>query len=216
METHGYAWFLDKIDWTTLTFKQPHAAYMMFHNPSMQAAYRARYRQIRDVRIDFIRLDKARQWMIEFSSVPDCLQLLEKYLRQLCSCAFRKAVFTHIKSALHADHMEAALLGEVPLCYDSVCDALAERHRPPQLAYGHRLAVKNIDVLYAWLWEWKDGQFERKGWNDKPYCMLFQQSFHATKTSRGIYGARKWRQELKKSFLRSHWMLPYPQSQGFM
>ncbi|EGU73900.1 hypothetical protein FOXB_15591, partial [Fusarium oxysporum f. sp. conglutinans Fo5176] len=216
METYGYAWFLDKVDWETLTFKQPHAAYMMFNNPSMQAAYHARYSQVRDVRIDFIRVDKARQWMIEFSSVPDCLQLLEKYLQQLCLCAFRKDVFTYIKSVLHPDHVEAALAGEVPLCYDSVHDALAERHRPPQLAYGNRLAVKNIDVLFAWLWEWKDGHFERKGWKDKPYRMLFQQGFQAVKTARGVDGARKWRQELKKSFFKSHWMLPYPQSQGFM
>ncbi|KAH7471845.1 hypothetical protein FOMA001_g13281 [Fusarium oxysporum f. sp. matthiolae] len=216
METYGYAWFLDKVDWETLTFKQPHAAFMMFNNPSMQAAYHARYRQVRDVRIDFIRVDKARQWMIEFSSVPDCLQLLEKYLQQLCLCAFRKDVFTYIKSVLHPDHIETALAGEIPLCYESVHDALAERHRPPQLAYGNRLAVKNIDVLFAWLWEWKDGHFERKGWKDKPYRMLFQQSFQAVKTTRGIDGARKWRQELKRSFFKSHWMLPYPQSQGFM
>ncbi|KAG7000021.1 hypothetical protein FocnCong_v012501 [Fusarium oxysporum f. sp. conglutinans] len=191
-------------------------AFMMFNNPSMQAAYHARYRQVRDVRIDFIRVDKARQWMIEFSSVPDCLQLLEKYLQQLCLCAFRKDVFTYIKSVLHPDHIEAALAGEIPLCYESVHDALAERHRPPQLAYGNRLAVKNIDVLFAWLWKWKDGHFERKGWKDKPYRMLFQQSFQAVKTTRGIDGARKWRQELKRSFFKSHWMLPYPQSQGFM
>jgi hypothetical protein len=151
MDTYGYAWFLDKVDWTTLTFKQLHAAYMMFNNPSMQAAYHSLYRQIRDVRIDFVGVDKARQLMIEFSSVPDCLQLLEKYLRRLCLCAFRKDVFAYIKSVLHPDHMEAALAGEVPLCYDSVRDTLAEGHRPPQLAYRHRLAVKIIDVLFAWL-----------------------------------------------------------------
>ncbi|KAH7114180.1 hypothetical protein B0J13DRAFT_533688 [Dactylonectria estremocensis] len=203
LETYGYAWFLDKIDWNTLTFKQPHAAYMMFNNPSMQTAYRARYRQVRDVRIDFIRVDKARQWMQDFSAVPSCLELLEKYLRQLC-------LF------LRPEHMEAALSGEVPLCYDSVDKVLIERHGPPQLAYGHRLAVKNIDVLFAWLWEWKDGQFERKGWNDKPYRMLYQQSFRAVTTARGKDSARKWRQELKNSFLKSHWMIPYPQSQGFM
>ncbi|EXK26412.1 hypothetical protein FOMG_17025 [Fusarium oxysporum f. sp. melonis 26406] len=202
METYGYAWFLDKVDWETLTFKQPHAAFMMFNNPSMQAAYHARYRQVRDVRMDFIRVDKARQWMIEFGS--------------LCLCAFRKDVFTYIKSVLHLDHIEAALAGEIPLCYESVHDALAERHRPPQLAYGNRLVVKNIDVLFAWLWEWKYGHFERKGWKDTPYRMLFQQSFQAVKTTRGIDGARKWRQELKRSFFKSHWMLPYPQSQGFM
>jgi hypothetical protein len=44
MEDFGYAWFLDKIDWVTLTFRQPYALYMMFNNPSMQAAYYARYR----------------------------------------------------------------------------------------------------------------------------------------------------------------------------
>ena len=96
MEQFGYAWFLDKIDWHTLTFRQPYAAYMMFNNPSMQAAYRARYSQVRDVRLDFIRVDKARQWMLEFSVIPSCLEVLGKYLRQLCLCAFRKDVFSHV------------------------------------------------------------------------------------------------------------------------
>jgi hypothetical protein len=216
MEQFGYAWFLDKIDWATFTFRQSNAPYMMFNNPSMQAAYHTRYRQVRDVRLDFIRVDKARQWMIEFSAVPACLNFLEKYLRQLCLCAFRKDVFTHIKSILHPDHIEAALAGQIPLCYDSVKKTLKDSRHIPQLAHGHRVAVKNIDVLFAWLWEWKDGEFERKGWNDKPYRMLYQQSFHAVKIARGKAHARMWRQEVKKSFVRSHWMLPYPQSQGFM
>ncbi|SPJ87886.1 uncharacterized protein FTOL_12355 [Fusarium torulosum] len=99
MEKYGYAWFLDKIDWNTLTFRQPYAAYMMFNNPSMQNVYRARYHQVRDVRIDFIRVNKAYQWMLEFSSISTCLNLMERYLRELCLCAFRKDVFFHAKSA---------------------------------------------------------------------------------------------------------------------
>ncbi|KAM6504550.1 hypothetical protein FSOLCH5_015456 [Fusarium solani] len=108
MEMYGYAWFLDKVDWNTLTFRQPHAAYMMFNNPSMQTVYRARYHQVRDVRIDFIRVDKAYQWMLEFSAIPTCLDLVERYLRELCLCAFRKDVFFHVKSALKPeyDHFE--------------------------------------------------------------------------------------------------------------
>ncbi|KAM6508534.1 hypothetical protein FALCPG4_018374 [Fusarium falciforme] len=125
----------------------------MFNNPSMQAAYHARYRQIRDVRIDFIRVGKVRQWMIEFSAVPAYLDLLADYLRQFCLYAFRKDVFTHIKSTLHPERKEATLAGEIPLYYDSIREALAERHRPPELAHGRRLAVKNIDVLFAWLWD---------------------------------------------------------------
>ncbi|CAG1970840.1 unnamed protein product [Fusarium graminearum] len=117
MESYGYAWFLDKIDWNTLTFCQPYAPYMMFNNPSMQNVYCARYHQVRDVRIDFIRVNKAYQWMLEFSAVPNCLDLLENYLRELCLCAFRKDVFFHVKSALKPESLEAALSGEIPLCY---------------------------------------------------------------------------------------------------
>ncbi|KAH7111566.1 hypothetical protein EDB81DRAFT_894279 [Dactylonectria macrodidyma] len=216
MEMYGYAWFLDKIDWNTLTFRQPHAAYMMFNNPSMQTVYRARYHQVRDVRIDFIRVDKAYQWMLEFSAIPGCLDLLENYLRELCLCAFRKDVFFHAKSALKPEYMEAALSREIPLCYDSVNSAMLEDYQPIQLAHGNRLAVKDVHVLFAWLWKSKDDHFERQGWNEKPYRMLFQQSFHAIKTARGKAGARKWRQELKRSFLGSHWILPYPHSRGFI
>ncbi|KAJ9494699.1 hypothetical protein H2202_009775 [Exophiala xenobiotica] len=216
MEDFGYAWFLDKVDWSTLTFRQPHAPFMMFKNPSMQAAYHARYGQVRDVRLDFIRMDKAREWMIGFSAVPACLDFLEKYLRQLCLCAFRKDVLRHIKSVLDPEKAEAALAGEVALCYASVKQALKQEYRPPKLAHGNRLGVKSVDVLFAWLWEWKDGQFERKGWDDKPYRMLFRQSYHAVNTAQGKAGARTFRQGLKKSFVRSHWMIPYPQNTGFM
>ncbi|KAG5790338.1 hypothetical protein H9Q69_010605 [Fusarium xylarioides] len=216
MEKYGYAWFLDKIDWNTLTFRQPHTAYMMFNNPSMQNAYRARYHQVRDVRIDFIRVNKAYQWMLEFSSISTCLNLLERYLRELCLCAFRKDVFFHVKSALKPECLESALAGEIPLCYHSVNNAMLKDHQPLHLAEGNRLAVKNIDVLFAWLWKSKDDHFERQGWNEKPYRMLFQQSFHAIKTTRGKASARKWRQELKRSFLGSHWLLPYPHSRGFI
>ncbi|RSL86279.1 hypothetical protein CDV31_016424 [Fusarium ambrosium] len=200
MEMYGYAWFLDKIDWNTLTFRQPHAAYMMFNNPSMQTVYRARYHQVRDVRIDFIRVDKAYQWMLEFSAIPTCLDLLESYLRELCLCAFRKDVFFHVKSALKPERMEAALSGDIPLCYDSVNDAMLKEY-------------------HASACTWKpfgDDHFERQGWSEKPYRMLFQQSFHAVKTARGKAGARKWRQELKRSFIGSHWILPYPHGRGFM
>ncbi|KAJ4223243.1 hypothetical protein NW757_014381 [Fusarium falciforme] len=126
MKMYGYAWFLDKIDWNTLTFRQPHAAYMMFNNPSMQTVYRARYHQVRDVRIDFIRVDEAYQWMLEFSAIPTCLDLLENYLRELCLCAFRKDVFFHARSALKPEYMEAALSGEIPLCYESVNNVMLE------------------------------------------------------------------------------------------
>jgi hypothetical protein len=133
----------------------------MFNNPLMQTAYRAQYRQVRDVRIDFIRVDKAHQWMLAFSAVPACLDLLEEYLRELCMCMFRKDVFFHIRSALKPECAEAALAGATPLYYASVQNIMHQDSQSLPLAEGNRLAVKDIDVLFAWLWLWKDDHFER-------------------------------------------------------
>lgn len=151
MEIYSYAWFLDKINWNTLTFRQPHAAYIMFNNPSMQTAYRARYHQVRDVRIDFIRVNKAYQWMLEFSATPACLNILEDYLQELCLYAFQKDIFFHVKSVLKPECREAALSGEIPLCYNSIMNSMLKDYQPLQLTEGNRLAIKGIYVLFAWL-----------------------------------------------------------------
>lgn len=148
--------------------------------------------------------------------MPTCLNFLEKYLRQVCLCAFRKDVFSYIRSSLHKDYTEEALAGRVGLCWSSVNRVMKDRHRPAQLAGGNRLAVKSIEVLFAWLWEWKDGYYERKGWNKKPYRTLYQKSFDTITLTRGKHRGREWKKGLKESFFKSHWMLPYPQNQAFM
>lgn len=81
MQQSGYGWFLDKIDWEMMVFRQPAAQYIQFNNPSLQAAYHARYAQVRDVRVDFIRISQIHQWMTEFSGIPTCQDYLQKYLR---------------------------------------------------------------------------------------------------------------------------------------
>jgi hypothetical protein len=216
MQQSGYGWFLDKIDWEMMVFRQPFAQHMMFNSPSMQSAYHARYPQVQDVRIDFIRVDQARQWMVEFSSIPPCQEYLEKYLRQLCLRAFRKDVFAQIKPFLREESMVTALAGDTPLCWPSVNQALQEQYRPPYIAGGNRMAVKSVDVLFTWLWEWRDGRLERKGWKEKPYRMLYQQSFEIITLIRGKDAARAWKKKLQTSFIRSHWLLPYPQNHSFM
>ena len=35
MEEFRYTWFLDKVDWATLTFRSAHTPYIIFNNPSM-------------------------------------------------------------------------------------------------------------------------------------------------------------------------------------
>lgn len=215
MTQYGYPWFLEKVDWETMTFKAPHSQYMLFNNPSMQRAYHARYSQIRDVRIDFISVNKIQQLMQQFEGIAPCQEFLEDVLRQLCLCAFRKDVFQHIKHLLRRDCIADALAGKVALCWPSLNRVLRSRYSPAQLVIGQRLAVQSLDVLFAWLWEWKDDQFQRKHWGEKPYRLLYQLSFEIILRMRGKAQARQWRKKLQQSFIRSHWIVPYPQGDRF-
>ena len=216
MPQYGYSWFLEKIDWETMTFKAPHGQYMLFNNPSMQHAYHARYGQIRDVREDFIRVNKIHQLMQQFEGILECQEFLEDVLQQICLCAFRKDVFQHIKHLVKKGCVEEALAGKVPLCWPSVNRILRPRHSPAHLVKGKRLAVQSVDVLFAWLWEWKGDHFQRKHWSEKPYRLLYQRSFETITLMRGKNHAREWKQKLKSSFVKSHWLLPYPQGDRFM
>jgi hypothetical protein len=213
---HGYGWFLEKVDWETMTFKAAYSQYMVFNTTSMQTAYHARYSQIRDVQVDFIRVSKIQGLLQQFKDSPQCRDYLQEVLQQLCLCAFRKDVFQHIKGLLKKDMVEKALAGEVALCGPSVKEALRPRHRSLNLVSGKRLAVQSIEVLFAWLWGWKESHFKRKHWEGKPYRLLFQRSFEIIGLMYGKEAAREWRANLRSSFIKSHWLLPYPQGDRFM
>jgi hypothetical protein len=213
---HGYGWFLEKVDWETMTFKAPYSQYMAFNNVSMQRAYRARYSQIRDVQDDFIRVSKIQGLLQQFKDSPRCRDYLQDVLQQLCLCAFRKDVFQHIKGMIKKDMLEPALAGRVSLCVPSVRGALQPRYRSLNLVSGKRLAVQSIEVLFVWLWGQKEGLFKRKHWEDKPYRLLFQRSFEIIGLVHGRQAARGWRAKLRSSFIKSHWLLPYPQGDRFM
>jgi hypothetical protein len=161
-----------------------------------------------------ITVDKIRQLIQQFGEAPRCQDFLERVLVQLCLCAFRKDVFQHIRPLLKKNCVDDALAGHVPLCWPSMNRVL--RQGPAYLVTGKRLAVQSIDVLFVWLWEWKDGSFQRQHWQDKPYRLLYQRSYEAIRLVRGKERARAWKQQLKGTFVRSHWLLPYPQGNRFM
>ena len=99
--------------------------------------------------------------MLEFNAIPACLDILEDYLRELCLYAFRKDIFFHIKSSVKPEYLEAALARDIPLYYDSIMNSMLKDCPPLQLAEGNRLAIKDINILFAWLWKTTDNQFER-------------------------------------------------------
>lgn len=213
---YGYGWFLEKVDWDSMTFKEPHSQYMLFNSSAMQKAYRARSRQIRDIQDDFIRVSKVQSLLEQFQGSPQCLDFLHDFLCQLCLCAFRKDVFQQIKPLLKKEGIEEALEGRVPLCASSVSAALKARFRSLNIVSGKRLAVQSIEVLFIWLWGWKGSSFKRTHWDNKPYRLLFRRSYEMISLVQGRGAAQRWRQKLRSSFIRSHWLLPYPQGHRFI
>ena len=67
MEQYGYAWFLDKFDWVSMVFREPHRARLVVRLPSLLGGYYTRYRLVRQ-RLDdwvflyniFLRLERDR------------------------------------------------------------------------------------------------------------------------------------------------------------
>lgn len=216
MPRYSYGWFLEKVDWDTMTFLPPHSQYMLFNNPSMQSAYRAHSRQIRDVKEDFIHVSKAQGFLQQFQDYPACQEFIQEYLCQLCLCAFRKDVFQNIRHLIKKRRVTEALSGQVPLCMPSVTTILKTEFSALPLVSGNNLAVQSVEVLFAWLWDWEDDCFQRKHWEDKPYRVLYQRSSDIIKAAQGPRAAREWRRKLRATFIKSHWLLPYPQSNRFM
>jgi hypothetical protein len=89
------------------------------------------------------------------------------------------------------------------VCWPSVNRVLQPRHRPVHLVTGKRLTVQSIDVLFAWLWGWREDQFQRKHWSEKPYRLLYRRSCETIRLLRGKGHAREWRQKLKNLFIQS-------------
>jgi hypothetical protein len=125
-------------------------------------------------------------------------------------------VFQHIKRLIKKGCLAEALAGKVPLCLPSVERILKPEFSTLQLVSGSQLAVQSVEVLFAWLWEWKEDCFKRKHWIDKPYRLLFQRSYEIISLVRGRAIAQAWRQKLRGSFIKTHWLLPYPQADRFM
>lgn len=64
MATNSYAWFLNKVDWATFTFWQPHSAYTIFNNLPMWAALIVDNRTLfLNVKIYFINISNSSTYM---------------------------------------------------------------------------------------------------------------------------------------------------------
>jgi hypothetical protein len=215
MEQYGYAWFLDKVDWETMTFRLPHRPYMQFNSPSMLAHYHTHYRTLRDVQADFITVEDYFGLMRKYSLDRARSYAILSLLADVCLRVFRKDVFQHIRSTIRSQYRASALSGEVALCGPTLEKIIKKDHLPLHFVSGNRMIAKHVETLFEWLWDWRGEGFSRQHWIDKPYRMLYRRCDEMIGRIYGQAQAESWTVNLKQRFIQTHWVLPYPQSSSF-
>ncbi|OJD19313.1 hypothetical protein ACJ73_08650 [Blastomyces percursus] len=226
LERYGYAWLLDKLDWTAMTFRPAHRAYICFNTPSLQSAYHSRYRRLVRAKADFLLFHDVFTRMHDLRHDVSRSGLLLQLLIHLCLGAFRKEVFDTLASRttrqpLQRQALKAACAGDVPLTLQGFTRVFLNGHFREDLQFvtGPKMRVSSIEVLFAWLWGWDgdgdNGDWPRGHWEFKQYRVVYRQSFGIIAQVYGLQQAREWRINVKQTFIRSHWVLPYADPTSF-
>lgn len=225
LEQYGYAWLADKIDWAAMIFRQDHRPHMVFNTPSLQSTYHTRYQEVVRTKTDFIVFHDVFSRVQQYRNDPRRSALLLQLLVDLCLRAFRKDVFEALGRIKHhqpfqADQMREACSGIVPLTGPGIQSVFLDGVIDDDLVLVMKPRnVTHVENLFAWLWGWDgdaaEGDWPRQSWEFKPFRILYRQSYGWIAQMHGIHQARQWRVRLKQTWLRTHWILPYPGKQCF-
>lgn len=222
----GYMWFADKIDWTSMTFQPPHRAHMVFNTPTLQSSYHERYWRVVDAKSDFLQFHDVFTHLQQNPGDFRQASLLLQGLINLCLRAFRKDVFQVLSSSTTYQPLQDQLLskacaGELPLTQSSLRQVFHHKIFQDDIHFvnSSQMAVKALDMLFARLWGWdgdgQQGDWPRRHWEFKPYRILFRQCFGVVAQIHGVQQAREWRTRLLQTWIRTHWILPYPDDTTF-
>lgn len=222
----GYAWFRDKIDWQSMTFARLYRRHLPLRAPSLLAAYHARYRQVMASHQDFVFIHDVLERLQARRAEPRQSALLLQLVIDVCLRAFRQDVFAvliaaNLSEPLDGRALDDARAGRIPLTLGGLHRVF--RHVPCtsvlRFVASRRAHIQSTRVLCAWLWGWagdgNHGDWQRKHWESKPYRVLARQCFDTIAQVHGLQQARAWRVALQHTFIRTHWVVPYPSPRQF-
>lgn len=226
LEESGYAWLADKVDWAVMVFRPCCRRHMVFNTPSVQSAYHGRYQEVKEAKAEFLLFHDITLRLHEHRPDPDRSALLLQLLCDLCLRAFRQEVFRHLAyrkttQPLHSRRIAVARSGNIPLTSTGIQSVFESGILEDDLHFAHKAYIKvtHMDTLFVWLWGWdgdgNQGDWPRKHWEFKPYRILYRQCYGIIAQTHGMRQARAWRQLVKDTWIRTHWILPYPSNEAF-
>lgn len=226
LQQSGYGWLANKLSWSLMVFLPSCRNHMVFNTPHLQSAYHERYTIVKQVKGDFLLFHDVFQRLQDHRADPRRSMLLLQLMVDLCLRAFRQDVFRALSALrnhqpFHADNLARAQAGEIPLDFHGMQQVFQDGIFQDDLRVvdSTRAEVSHIETLFVRLWGWdgdgNQGDWQRKHWEYKPYRVFFRQCFGSIAQIHSIEQAWEWRTRLKQTFIRAHWILPYPSSVTF-
>jgi hypothetical protein len=208
---------LDKIDWKQFIFRADLPGQMLFGNIHMAEAYWQRWREVREITDDFLKVEQVGQWLTTYRRDGRKVDQLTTCLQYLCIRYFRKEVLGSIKKEILEEQVEAAISGQIMLCRHELERILTgedgEAHRIWTVR-GNGMKFKELRKFVDFLWGYGDG-VERKHWSDKGYRTLYQRCAVMISGAVNDERAERWKREVKEAFVLTNWMIPYPNKTNF-
>ncbi|KAL5040767.1 hypothetical protein BDW71DRAFT_212801 [Aspergillus fruticulosus] len=207
LEHYRYGWFLDKLDCEAMIFRQPHRPHMVFNTPSLLSQYFPRYRHLVTARDEFIQFQDLYSHLTQAREEPGRAARLLDLLIDLCLQTFRQEVFRALQLArtnqpLSEGGLRCAVQGAVPLTAPGFRQVFrrAPLETEFQFVSGPTARIRDVGLLFSFLWGWagdgNQGGWERAGWEQKLYRLLYRRTFEMITQIFGIGQARAWRASL--------------------
>jgi hypothetical protein len=230
LERYGYGWSLDKFEWKNFLFQSNVTNLTLFGNVKMGEAYRARWREVKGLKDDFLLIEQVLSMWEEHRHLPQNLAQLVSFLNYVLVRHFRKDVFAALKKDIRPEYLERALQGDIELCADRLSQVLnptcrtsrgrgrGQRQAIPNdlhFVHGNHLRFKDTADFVDFLWYFGDEE-TRTHWDNKGYRALYQRCCVAIKDISGAGASNTFRLHFRRFFLLTNWVLPYPSSEVFM
>ena len=208
VQTYGYGWLLPVIDWEGLVLESEVDRHFVDIDHRVLSWYAHAKRQRRELN----ELLQSYAERLQETGSPKVELDIFQTMAHLCFRQFRGDVIKKVAEAGELRSTVAANLDTEALyfCYEGLCAVMVDE---PNLVSGNKTLIKHPVDMVEWLWGSSDvGGYNRKHFKDLPYRTMYNQTTRAIDVRVGV--KQRWEDHFRCEFIRSHWLLPYPDING--
>jgi hypothetical protein len=171
-----------------------------------------------DAKDDLGRLEAAGRWLQLYSRHSAIREYVLNFIVLLLMRSYRKEVFRHLKDLVQPEHHKKAASGNIMLCQTSLEQHLvAEAVRNRHLVDPRRTKIKSIEELVRLLWGCgSEDEMRRDRWENAPFRVLNQRAIEIVEASCGGLSSQAFHDLVKRYFIATHWLIPYPTPTKFV